>query len=81
MCLEDFFWSTLFGGALCASCTLVGILFFVRGIFFYNLVENIFCAFDLDFFSFPYSYYLEICYFHSLQDFLDFGGGGQAGSF
>jgi hypothetical protein len=43
--------------SLYAPSTLVIFFFYAKEIFFYDLVENIFYAFDPGFFLFLYSYY------------------------
>jgi hypothetical protein len=54
---------------LYASCTLVGISFKLRLSSSIVLLKNIFCVFDLCFFSFLSFYFFLL--FHSAPDFLD----------
>jgi len=47
-----------FSGTVYLVFCMFLVLSLVREIFFYDFVEEIFCAFVLGFFSFLYSYYL-----------------------
>ncbi|KAL6065991.1 hypothetical protein STEG23_002459 [Scotinomys teguina] len=46
-------------------------LIYVGKIFFNDFVKYVFCAFELVFFSFFYSYYSKVRPFHGVPDFLD----------
>jgi hypothetical protein len=64
------FWSNVLG-VLFVSSVFVGISFFRLGYFFYVFIEYILWTFELEFFSFLYSYSSQVCYFHTVTDFLD----------
>ncbi|KAL6081738.1 hypothetical protein STEG23_016820 [Scotinomys teguina] len=58
-------------GPVFVSILLTCVFLLVGKIFFNDFVEYVFCAFELVFFSFFYSYYLKIRPFHGVPDFLD----------
>ncbi|KAL6089786.1 hypothetical protein STEG23_010801 [Scotinomys teguina] len=58
-------------GPVFVSILLTCVFLLVGKIFFNDFVKYVFCAFELVFFSFFYSYYLKVKPFHGVPDFLD----------
>ncbi|KAL6033566.1 hypothetical protein STEG23_007505, partial [Scotinomys teguina] len=69
------FWMATFMDRFCLNLVLSWNVLFtpsmVGKVFFNDFVEYVFCAFELVFFSFFYSYYSKVGPFHGVPDFLD----------